>query len=340
MTDNILNIEVWNGLTGVNVQLPHALLFAGPPGVGKRDLADALASRLLCETPRQARESACGSCPSCVMMANGQHPDFRLLQPDSAAEGEEEGVVAEEGKKKASKQIRIQQIREVEDFFHVGGHRGGARVCVIDPAEAMNPITANALLKILEEPSASFYFIMISHRWRRLLPTLLSRSRRIMFGRPSAEQSKRWLADRKLAEQAKWLPFFGDAPLEIVAAAQSGRLKALESLVGDLLRPTDPLAQAARWETLVKADAALGMEELVTTIQKWLFDLGRCAVGAPPRYFQQSSLPGLARTLSLSALTQAQQQVGQLRAWSNHPLNARLFLEDLCVRAFKPLAAS
>jgi len=333
----MLNIETWNSLTGAGVQLPHALLFAGQSGVGKRELADALATRLLCESALEPRQPACGTCPSCVMMASGQHPDFRLLQPDAAAESEEEGTGAEEGKKKASKQIRIQQIREVEDFFHVGGHRGGARVCIIDPAEAMNAITANALLKILEEPSASFYFIMISHRWRRLLPTLLSRVRRVMFGRPSHEQATRWLKEQKLAEQEKWLPFFGQAPLEVADAAKSGRLKALDSLVADLLKPSDPLAQAARWESLVKTDSALGMEELVTTVQKWLFDLGRLAVGAPARYFQQAVLAQQAKRISLPALMQAQQQVGQLRAWANHPLNSKLFLEDLCVRAFKPL---
>jgi DNA polymerase-3 subunit delta' len=316
------------------------MLFAGPSGVGKRDLADALAARLLCESPRQPYEPACGTCPACLMMASGQHPDFRLLQPDAAAEGEDEGEAGGEGeKKKASKQIRIQQVREVGDFFHIGGHRSGARVCLIDPAEAMNPITANALLKILEEPSASFYFIMISHRWRRLLPTLLSRSRRIMFGRPPARQSERWLAGQDLADSAKWLPFFSHAPLEIAAAAKSGRLKALESVVTDLLKPQEALAQANRWESLVKADGALGMEELVTTVQKWLFDLGQCAVAATPRYFpqQNKALTGIAQRLSLPALLQAQRQVTQLRAWSNHPLNARLFLEDLCVRAYRPL---
>lgn len=321
----------------MDVQLPHALLFAGQPGVGKRELADALAARLLCEASLKAHQPACGNCPSCLMFANGNHPDFRLLQPDAAAESEEETPVAEEGKRKASKQIRIQQIREVEDFFHVGGHRGGARVCIIDPAEAMNAYTANALLKILEEPSASFYFIMISNRWRRLLPTLLSRSRRVMFGRPTEEQAKRWLAERKLAEHAKWLPFFGHAPLEVAAAAKSGRLKALDALVADLLKPADPLAQAARWEALVKADSALPMEELVTTLQKWLFDLGRLTIGAPARYFPQAAMTQLAKRISLPALVQAQQQVGQLRAWSSHPLNTKLFLEDLCVRAFKPL---
>lgn len=337
MSDSLLNIKVWNSLTGAGVQLPHALLFAGQPGVGKRELADALAARLLCEAPLKPRQPACGSCPSCLMFANGNHPDFRLLQPDAATESEEETPVAEEGKKKASKQIRIQQIREVEDFFHVGGHRAGARVCIIDPAEAMNAITANSLLKILEEPSSSFYFIMISHRWRRLLPTLLSRSRRVMFGRPAEEEAKRWLAERKLGEHAKWLPFFSHAPLEIADAAKSGRLKALDALVADLLKPADPLAQAARWEALVKADSALAMEELVTTVQKWLFDLGRLTVGAPARYFPQAALVQQAGRISLPALMQAQQQVAQLRAWANHPLNPKLFLEDLCVRAFKPL---
>lgn len=340
MSDSLLNIDIWNSLTSADAKLPHALLFAGQPGVGKRELADALAGRLLCEALPQAQQPACGACASCVMLASGSHPDFRLLQPDAAAESEEEGAPVEEGKKKASKQIRIDQVRDVEDFFHVGGHRGGARVCLIDPAEAMNAITANALLKILEEPSSSFYFIMISHRWRRLLPTLLSRSRRVMFGRPAEAQARRWLAERKLTEHTKWLPFFGHAPFEVASAAKSGRLKALDALVADLLKPAeplDPLAKAARWESLVKADSALTMEELVTTLQKWLYDLGRQAVGAPARYFPQAALAQQAQRLSLPELMQAQRQLGQLRAWASHPLNARLFLEDICLRAFRPL---
>ncbi len=335
----LINEVTWQALTGSETRLPHALLFAGPPGVGKRELADALAARLLCEQPRQPHEAACGICASCHMWANGQHPDFRLLQPDASAEAEEGEAAAEGEKKKASKQIRIQQVREVEDFFHVGAHRGGARVCLIDPAEAMNPITANSLLKILEEPSVSFYFIMISHRWRRLLPTLLSRSRRIMFSRPDAATAQRWLESKNLASHSKWLPLFGYAPLAVAEAAQTGRLKALESLVADLMKPQDPLAQAAHWESLIKSDAVLGMEELVTTVQKWLLDLQHSQAGVEPRYFHGSDnlLANIARKASPAALAQAQQQVGQLRAWAGHPLNARLFLEDLCVRAYRPL---
>lgn len=330
-----LQIDVWRSLTGADTQLPHALLFAGPKGVGKRETADALAVRLLCESRPGPCEPACGTCASCVMMASGSHPDYRLVQPEAA---EEDGEGAE-GDKKKSKQIRIGQVRELEEFFHVGGHRGGARVCVIDPAEAMNSVVANSLLKILEEPSASFYFLMISHRWRNLLPTLLSRARRVMCNPPAGRQAQDWLASYKVPDAAKWLAFFGNAPLAVADAAESGRIRKLDAIIADLLDPQEPLAQAARWETHVKAEGGLSMEELVITVQKWLHDLGQAATGATPRYFpqQNKTLSALGRRLSLPLLLQAQRQVGQLRRWSNHPLNPRLFLEDLCVRAFRPL---
>lgn len=324
-------------MTGAETRLPHALLFAGPVGLGKRELADALAMRLLCEQPRKPQEPACGRCDSCLMMASGHHPDFRLLQPDAATEDEEGEVQAEGEKKKASKQIRIQQVREVEEFFYIGAHRSGPRVCLIDPAETMNQVTANALLKILEEPSPSFYFLMISHRWRRLIPTILSRTRRVLFTRPGDKDARDWLAVRKLSAESKWLPFFGNAPLAVAEAEKSGRLEALDSLVSDLLKPQDALAQAARWESLVKADSALGVEELVTTVQKWLADLSRCRVGSAPTFFTQPALNGLAQRASLPALMQAEKEVTRMRALASHPLNTRLFLEDLCIRAFKPL---
>lgn len=324
-------------MTADDTRLPHALLFGGPKGVGKRETADALAARLLCETPRAPRQAACGHCESCLMLASGSHPDFRLLQPEAT---EEEGEASAEGeKKKASKQIRIGQIRELEAFFNIGSHRGGARVCLIEPAEAMNAVTANSLLKILEEPSVSFYFLMISHRWRSLLPTLLSRSRRIMFTPPAAPQAQAWLSSRKLAAAAEWLPFFANAPLALAEAAESGRLSKLEAIVADLLKPQDPLAQAARWETHVKAEGGLGMEELVLIVQKWLHDLSRTSSGQLPRYYphRNNELSAIARRASPVALLQAERQVMQLRAWSNHPLNPKLFLEDLCVRAFRPI---
>jgi DNA polymerase-3 subunit delta' len=331
-----LQESVWQSLTAAGTQLPHALLFAGSAGVGKRELVDGLAARLLCEVSPPPGKAACGSCASCLMMASGTHPDYRLVQPEAAEEDGDGGTT----EKKKSKQIRIPQIREMEEFFHVGGHRGGARVCVIEPVEAMNAVTANSLLKILEEPSVAFYFLMISTRWRGLLPTLLSRSRRIMCAAPDATRAKAWLASRKAGDMAQWLPFFGHAPRAVVEAAESGRLKKIEAIVADLLKPQDPLAQAGRWEAHVKADGGLPMEELVVTVQKWLHDLGLAASGQLPRYLpnRNKALAALGARIDLPVLVQAQRQLVQVRALSNHPLNPRLFLEDLCVRAFRPLS--
>jgi len=342
-----LQREVWRSLTGDDTQLPHAMLFVGKEGVGKRELAEVLAARLLCESKPAPHAPACGTCASCQMWASGTHPDYRLVQPEADSESDEgEGDATPGEKKKASKQIRIQQIREIEEFFYIGSHRGGARVCLIDPAESMNAVTANSLLKILEEPTASFYFIMISHRWQGLLPTLISRSRQVMFSAPNASAAQAWLDHNKLSSAKSWLPFYGHAPLALAQAHQRGQLKALESLLADLLAPQDPLAQAAKWETYlkteVKTDSAMSMEVLVTTVQKWLLDLGLVAQGAAPRYFphKNSALEALTRKLSIPLLIEAQKQVAQIRRLASHPLNARLFLEDLCVRAFRPLKSS
>ncbi len=322
------------------------MLFVGKEGVGKRELAEVLAARLLCENHPAPHDSACGTCASCKMWASGTHPDYRLVQPEAESESDEgEGEASQTSpgeKKKASKQIRIQQIREIEEFFYIGSHRGGARVCLIDPAESMNTVTANSLLKILEEPTASFYFIMISHRWHGLLPTLVSRSRQVIFAPPTEADAHAWLEKNKLSSAKPWLPFFGSAPLALAQAHQRGQLKALDSLLADLLAPQDPLAQAAKWEAHVKTDGVMSMEVLVTTVQKWLLDLGLVAQGAAPRYFphKNSALEALTRKLSIPLLMEAQKQVAQIRRLASHPLNARLLLEDLCVRAFRPLKNS
>lgn len=336
-----LQNDTWLALTVSTAQLPHAILLTGRSGIGKRGLADALAARLLCESAPDPHEPACGHCASCLMVAANSHPDFRLVQPEAATESEEGSGEKPEGndKKKASQQIRIGQIRDIEAFFNIGSHRGGARVCLIDPAESMNTVTANSLLKILEEPTPSFYFIMVSHRWQGLLPTLVSRCRRIICPPPTAARASAWLTQHKLAGAQEWLPFYGDAPLALVAAQQRGQHKLIEALVADLMAPQDPLAHAAKWESHVKSDTGLSMDMLVTTVQKWQTDLGLVLVGALPRYFphRHKALNSLAGRISLPLLLEAQQQVAQIRRLAQHPLNPRLFLEDLCVRAFRPL---
>src|SRR3989304_4010251 len=94
--------DVWNRLAGMHRRLPHALLFHGRPGIGKRHFAEVLAQSLLCEN-RLTPGLACGACPACAWFSSGNHPDFRLIQPEALAPAIEEaeaGEGAEEGKKK------------------------------------------------------------------------------------------------------------------------------------------------------------------------------------------------------------------------------------------------
>lgn len=156
---------------------------------------------------------------------------------------------------------------------------------------------------------------------------------------PDRASASSWLAQEGHGSHQKWLPFFRNAPMNLADAANSGRLKALEVMVADLLKPADALSTAGRWEPLVKSDNGISMEELVVTVQKWLFDLTRCASGVAPLYFveQAHALDGLAKRTSLPAVLEAHKQVTQMRGLANHPLNPRLFIEDLCVRAFRPV---
>ena len=173
----------WNRLLELGARLPHALLFVGPAGLGKRALADALAARLLCDTPA-ADGQACGHCAACQWRLAGNHPDLHRLVPAAEAEGAEsaaeEGGAAKEGGKAASSQILIEQVRALQAALNVTGHHGPRRVVIVDPAEAMNAFTANALLKLLEEPPAGCVFLLVSS-WPMAVAMRCARSR---AGRP------------------------------------------------------------------------------------------------------------------------------------------------------------
>lgn len=145
--------------------LPHALLFVGPAGVGKASTARALAQAVNCQEVRPDGD-ACGACPSCRLLAAGTHPDFLQISPEG------EGV---------NPQIKIEQIRELRRQTGFAPFAGKWRVVVLKPAEAMNEAAANALLKTLEEPPPQNLFILTASGERDLLPTIVSRCRRLTF---------------------------------------------------------------------------------------------------------------------------------------------------------------
>lgn len=332
-----LHSEAWAQLAARRAQLPHALLISGQRGIGKIDLARAFAESLLCESPA-ADGQACGVCAACGWLRQGNHPDFRLLQPDALAEAEGETVAAGEAdsgsKKKASQQITIAQVRALDDFLHVGTHRHGARVVLVYPAEAMNRSTANSLLKSLEEPIAGTLFILVSSEPARLLPTIRSRCQALPVAQPSPSRGETWLHAAGVGDAAHWLALAGGSPLLAVELAGSGDGGLLDALIGELARGAtlDALSAAAALDRMIKAEkGALPLARLVEWAQKWIVDLTLVAERLPARYFlaRSADLQRLAAASDAERLLAFARKAIQWRVQCEQPVNGRLFLEEL-----------
>lgn len=329
---NVLKLheKTWHDLQRRRERLPHALLIDGQKGLGKFELARHFAASLLCEAPVAADGRACGTCLACRWLGQGNHPDFRLLQPEALTDA----VDTEEGKKKASQQITIDQIRALDDFLTVGTHRGGVRVVLVNPAEAMNRNTANSLLKSLEEPLPGTLFMLVSGEPIRLLPTIRSRCQRVPVPLPAPELATQVLAEAGLADAREWLALAGGAPGLALTLAQGGQ-GAWLALVIRHLQPgqrSDPLAAAGDLDKLIKAEKGkLTLRQVVDVFQKWIVDLNLVKSGLAVRYFlpQQATIATLADKIPAARLIRAYRDAGARRQEAEQPLNARLFLEGL-----------
>src|SRR5690349_9958490 len=221
-------------------RLAHAILIQSGEGWGELEFVLSVAQSLLCEKPLADRR-ACGVCPACNWFSQGNHPDFRLVVPESLApEPQDEG--AEPGKKR-SEQIRIEQVRDLADFLSVGTHRAGLRVILIYPAEAMNANTQNALLKSLEEPPPATLFLLVATQPDRLLATVRSRCLRFALAAPDSGAVLQWLGEEGVDHPEAALAAVGGAPLAALKAAETepDRLAFIEGIG----RPGfDPIALA------------------------------------------------------------------------------------------------
>lgn len=316
----VLQPVVWATLLAKLERLPHALLLAGTPGVGKLEMAEKFAQLLLCERPLPT--SACGECEGCRWFLGGNHPDVRFVEPESmarvaaVAEEGEEAPKAREGKS-PSTQIKIEQTRALADFINLGSHRGGRRVVIVHPAEDMNTATANSLLKSLEEPPAGTHFLLVSHRPASLLPTIRSRCVTVPVPVPEPKAAAGWLARQGIRQAEGWLAFAGGAPrraLEYATGEQGAELEAT-------LRR---LASGDRAALASVTDRA-GLEVLAEVLQKVALDRAFAALTGRGRYSVHAK-PGQGDPKAWLAFAR---KMGRLRSLTRHPLNPRLFAGEM-----------
>jgi DNA polymerase-3 subunit delta' len=300
-------------------RLPHAFLFAGIEGIGKRQFAHVFANLMLCVNITNSM--VCGACTGCHLFAAKTHPDFVLVEPEEAV-----------------KAINVDQIRSIIKMVNETTVKGGYRVILINPATAMNVNAANALLKTLEEPTANTVIILICHQSLRLPATIISRCQKILFPKPSQQESLNWLreqfADDKIDPQLL-LKLSDGAPLRALAWLKEDLFLLRNELYQGLHSlsegKADPLLLAAKWQD---ADQVCVVDLLLS----WLTDLLRFKMTQDQATLVNADYQAIIAKISVSLLK------NNLLAYIDHlqqarsflstsiNLNKQLLLEDIFIR--------
>lgn len=306
-------------------QRGHAWLLQGPSGLGQYSLALELARAWLCDEP--GGQGACGHCASCHAIEVRTHADLCVLMPETAmlelgwplAEKAQQEI--DDKKRKPSKEIRAEAMRDAVEFAQRTSARGRGKVILVYPAERMNHVTANGLLKTLEEPAGDMRFVLASEASHQLLPTIRSRCLGHTMAWPAEDEAVAWLGGQgvKPTDVAALLRAAGGRPDDALSFSRTGRDPKAWGLL--------PKA-VARGDASVLADWTPG--QAVDALLKLCHDLLAVKAGAPPRFFQPADLPPPA---SFAALGDWSRELVRAARTIEHPFNAGLLLEALVSQA-------
>lgn len=302
----------WAALTRDPSKLSHALLLHGPGGVGKRAFGWRLAHALLCAHPKSDAE-ACGNCSSCHLFTAGNHPDLMYVAPLGD-----------------SRSIVIDQIRAVREFVALRPHTALRKLVLLAPADAMNLNSANALLKLLEEPPVSSLLLLISSVPAQLPATIRSRCTPVPFRPPPAADTVEWLRERGVEGEsaAMALRLGAGAPLRALAIVRAGELAEHAEWLRDVQSlqagEEDPLRCTARWK-------GYGVDRCLEWLQRYVAD----SLDATMQSAGTDKKSMFARDLFeyFDVLSEA-------KALSKGPLDETLLLENVLIgwfRLFRPV---
>lgn len=306
-------------------QRGHAWLLQGPSGLGQYTLALELARAWLCERP--TADGACGQCDSCHAIVVRTHADLCVLMPETVLQqrqwplGEKAQAELDDKKRKPSREIRVDAMRDAIEFSQRTSAWGRGKVVLVYPAERMNAVTANALLKTLEEPAGDVKFVLASEAAQQLLPTIRSRCLMHAMAWPAELELAPWLAEQGMdaAAASVWLRAAGGRPDDALALGASGMA-------------------AAHWSALPKAvqrgeiGAMQGWSpvDIVLTLHKICHDMQSRHWGAEPRFFREQDLPG---PVAFAALSHWGRALARSVRTMEHPFNPGLMHEALLSQA-------
>lgn len=311
--------------TQLLAQRGHAWLLAGPSGLGQYSLALELVRAWLCEHP--SAQGACGTCGSCHAIDVRTHADLCVLMPETVMLelgwplSEKAQADIDDKKRKASKEIRVDAMRDAVEFSQRTSARGRGKAVLVFPAERMNNVTANALLKTLEEPPGDVKFVLASDAAHQLLPTIRSRCLGHSMVWPDVTSSLKWIEGQGIppAQASVMLRAAGGRPEDALLFSQSGR-------------------NAQAWVGLPKAMARGDVSVLkdwspaqtVDALHKLCHDVLAVKTGASPRFFEAADLPAGGSVATLTAWSRA---LAATTRTVEHPFNTGLMLEALVSQA-------
>lgn len=309
-------------------QQGQAWLLQGPSGLGQYSLATALVSAWLCESNLALSQGACGQCGSCHALSVHTHADLFVLMPETVLLdlgwplSEKAQAEIDNKSRKPSKEIRIDAMRDAIEFSQRTNARGRGKAVLVFPAERMNHITANALLKTLEEPPGDVKFVLASEAAHQLLPTIRSRCLIHTMLWPESQEATRWLAQSGFAEDEAVfaLKTAGGRPEEVFRQKELGQTMQWWSKFPRAMKAGD-----------ASFCSDLPPGEVIDALQKLCHDLMMQQTNASLRYFNATDLPAI--QASATQLTAWFKRLSQAARSAEHPFNAGLMLEALCSEA-------
>jgi DNA polymerase-3 subunit delta' len=287
-------------------RLPAALLIRDVQGGGGEPLALIAAQTALCREPG----APCGRCAQCQQVLDGRHPDLWQVGPDGD-----------------SKQIKVDQVRELGDTLALTGYNSGTSVAILNPAEALNANAANALLKTLEEPRAGVLIVLVASPVSRLPATIVSRCVRMSVRQPARPEALAWL--RQQGGEGDW-----EAVLDVLGAAPLRALSVVPSELLRLRRETRSVleqALAGRLEIPAAADRWVkdAFELRMACAENWVTERLLQQVGAVPELHTAAHRPMVDSVKNAVGLVRLADALRELANLATTGLNRALAIEQL-----------
>lgn len=307
-----------------NAELPHAVLLAGPTGVGKVSFATNLCASIVCDQ-RAEDGLPCGTCKYCQLFKAKTYPDFTHIAPE-----EPEAAIG------------VDDIRLLIERLSLTRHFDKHKIALIESAHQMNANAANALLKTLEEPPEHTLIILVSDKPQKLPATVRSRCQSVLINAPDPEHGLAWLNQQH--ENSDWKP--------LLAVAQGSPLLALELHETDLLaqrseiiqgfldlaeNSANPLEIATRLEDVSVSQGIQWLQGLILDLMRLKSDEDPVTLENPDFY---RSLLALAPRLEVPLLLDLWDWLLDRKKIFDKSLNRRLFVEELLLHSRQLLEKS